>query len=64
MHLIHHIGVVAHEVQHVKLGALLDLVELIKPDDGSRCYVPWRLDPQPTDGLLQGDSAYLDVSGF
>jgi HEXXH motif-containing protein len=54
----------AHEVQHVKLGALIDLVELVKPDDGSRYYAPWRPDPRPADGLLQGAYAYLGVSGF
>jgi HEXXH motif-containing protein len=54
----------AHEIQHVKLGALLDLVELIEPDDGSRYYAPWRPDPRPAGGLLQGAYAYLGVSGF
>jgi HEXXH motif-containing protein len=54
----------AHEIQHVKLGALLDLVELIKTDDGSRYYAPWRPDPRPAGGLLQGAYAYLGVSGF
>ncbi len=54
----------AHEVQHVKLGALLDLVDLVKPDDGSRYYAPWRPDPRPAVGLLQGAYAYLGVSGF
>ncbi|QFY05564.1 HEXXH motif domain-containing protein [Nonomuraea phyllanthi] len=54
----------AHEVQHAKLGALLDLVRLIEPDDGRRFYAPWREDPRPADGLLQGAYAYLGVSGF
>ena len=54
----------AHEIQHVKLGALLDLVELVKADDGSRYYAPWRPDPRPAGGLLQGAYAYLGVSGF
>jgi HEXXH motif-containing protein len=54
----------AHEVQHVKLGALLDLVELVKRDDGSRYYAPWRPDPRPAGGLLQGAYAYLGVSRF
>ena len=54
----------AHEVQHIKLGALLDLMELTKPDNGSRYYAPWRPDPRPAGGLLQGAYAYLGVSGF
>jgi HEXXH motif-containing protein len=54
----------AHEVQHVKLSALLALVELTMPDDGRRYYAPWRPDPRPISGLLQGAYAYLGVSGF
>ena len=54
----------AHEVQHVKLSALLDLVQLTHPDDGHRFYAPWRDDPRPVSGLLQGAYAYVGVSGF
>jgi uncharacterized protein len=54
----------AHEVQHLKLAALLDIVPLTRPDDGSRYYAPWRDDPRPVSGLLQGAYAYLGVSGF
>jgi uncharacterized protein len=54
----------AHEVQHLKLGALLDIVPLTMPDDGRRYYAPWREDPRPVSGLLQGAYAYLGVSGF
>jgi len=53
-----------HETQHLKLCALLDLVELAWPDDGRRYYAPWRADPRPVSGLLQGTYAYLGVSGF
>lgn len=53
-----------HEVQHVKLGALLDIVSLTRPDDGRRYYAPWRADPRPVAGLLQGGYAYLGVTGF
>jgi uncharacterized protein len=53
-----------HETQHLKLCALLDLVTLIRPDDGQRYYAPWRLDPRPAGGLLQGAYAFLGVSGF
>jgi HEXXH motif-containing protein len=54
----------AHEVQHNKLGALMDLIPLTRPDDGQRYYAPWRDDPRPAAGLLQGAYAYLGVSGF
>lgn len=54
----------AHEIQHLKLGALLDMVRLTLPDDGRRYYAPWRDDPRPIGGLLQGAYAYLGVTGF
>jgi HEXXH motif-containing protein len=54
----------AHEAQHLKLGALLDVVTLTLPDDGRLYYAPWRDDPRPIGGLLQGAYAHLGVSGF
>ncbi|MFE1166830.1 HEXXH motif domain-containing protein [Nocardiopsis sp. NPDC058789] len=54
----------AHEVQHAKLSALLDLVDLTLPEDGSRYYAPWRPDPRPASGLFQGVYAHLGVAGF
>lgn len=53
-----------HETQHLKLCALLDLVPLTRPDDGQRYYAPWRSDPRPASGLLQGAYAFFGVSGF
>ena len=53
-----------HETQHLKLSALLDLVELARPDDGQLYYAPWRPDPRPISGLLQGAYAFLGISGF
>lgn len=54
---------ITHELQHLKLGALLDVVTLALPDDRTY-YAPWRDDPRPLYGLLQGAYAYLGVSGF
>jgi uncharacterized protein len=54
----------AHEVQHAKLCALLDQVALVRPDDGRRFYAPWRTDPRPASGLLQGSYAFLGVAEF
>jgi uncharacterized protein len=53
-----------HEVQHLKLCAVLDIVSLTRPDDGRRYYAPWRADPRPVAGLLQGAYAYLGVTEF
>ncbi|MCG5213156.1 HEXXH motif domain-containing protein [Streptosporangium sp. KLBMP 9127] len=54
----------AHEIQHAKLSALLDVVPLLLSDDGRRYYAPWRSDPRPLGGLLQGAYAFLGVSGY
>ena len=51
----------AHEIQHVKLGAPLDVVTLTLPDDGTRYHAPWRDDPRPLGTLLQG--AYGRLTG-
>jgi uncharacterized protein len=53
-----------HETQHLKLSALSDVVSLTLPDDGRRFYAPWRPDPRPAGGLLQGVYAHLGVAGF
>lgn len=54
----------AHEVQHAKLTALTGMVDLTRPENGRRHYAPWRNDPRPVNGLLQGAYAYLGVAGF
>lgn len=54
----------AHETQHAKLSALLDVVPMLLPDDGARHYTPWRDDPRPLSGLLQGAYAFLGVASF
>nr|BFE78762.1 hypothetical protein GCM10020093_013630 [Planobispora longispora] len=54
----------AHEIQHAKLRALTDMVALTRPDDGRRYYAPWRPDPRPAYGLLQGVYAFLGVADF
>jgi HEXXH motif-containing protein len=53
-----------HELQHLKLNALINLVTLTQRDDGRRYYAPWRDDPRPVSGLLHGAYAYLGISGF
>jgi HEXXH motif-containing protein len=53
-----------HEVQHLKLCGVLAIVSLTLPDDGRRYYAPWRDDPRPIAGLLQGAYAYLGVTEF
>jgi uncharacterized protein len=54
----------AHEAQHAKLSALIDIAPMTREDDGTRYYAPWRDDPRPASGLLQGAYAFLGVAGF
>ena len=54
----------AHEVQHLKLSAVIDTFPLTEPDDGRRFYVPWREDARPAAALLQGAYAHLGVTAF
>lgn len=51
-----------HEFQHSKLSALLDLAPLTDPADDRRYFAPWREDPRPLPGLLQGVYAFLGVA--
>jgi uncharacterized protein len=53
-----------HEFQHVKLGAVLDVFDLFDPEDKRLYHAPWRKDPRPLEGLLQGTYAHLAVSDF
>ncbi|MEV7995754.1 HEXXH motif domain-containing protein [Streptomyces sp. NPDC086077] len=58
-----------HEFQHIKLGALINLGPLTEPPPGPGMpeelfHAPWRDDPRPLGGLLQGIYAFLGVAGF
>ena len=52
-----------HEFQHVKLCGLLDMVPLTEPG-AEKVYAPWRQDPRPAGGLLQGIYAHLGIVRF
>src|SRR5690349_23273638 len=54
---------VVHEFQHGKLCGLMDLVPLIESGD-EKVYAPWRQDPRPAGGLLQGIYAHLGIVRF
>lgn len=53
-----------HEFQHGKLGAFADISPLIDKTDKRRFYAPWRADPRPLSGLLQGAYAFQGVTDF
>ncbi|MEU6813521.1 HEXXH motif-containing putative peptide modification protein [Streptomyces sp. NPDC046860] len=52
-----------HEMQHTKLAALGELVELHRAGPEARYFAPWRPDPRPYDGLLHGTYAHLALAG-
>jgi len=53
-----------HELHHTKLSALSDLVTLHQADREARYFAPWRQDPRPFDGLLQGTYSHLALADF
>jgi HEXXH motif-containing protein len=53
-----------HEYQHITLGGILHLLRLTGPDDGRLFYAPWRDDPRPLPGLIQGVYAFHGIARF
>lgn len=55
----------AHELQHSTLNALMHLYPLYEPERDARLYhAPWRDDPRPLGGMLQGAYAFTAVARF
>ncbi|MFD1046178.1 HEXXH motif domain-containing protein [Kibdelosporangium lantanae] len=55
-------AMIIHEFQHSRLSALEHLVPLAQPDPAERFYAPWRDDPRPVGGLLQGMYAHFGMT--
>lgn len=55
---------IVHEFQHIKLGGLMHLTRLTIGDEISCLYAPWRDDPRPIGGLLQGVYAFFGIAAF
>ncbi|MEU9447979.1 HEXXH motif-containing putative peptide modification protein [Streptomyces sp. NPDC048277] len=53
-----------HELQHTKLAALSEMTELHRAGPAARYFAPWRPDPRPYDGLLQGAYSHLALADF
>jgi HEXXH motif-containing protein len=53
-----------HEVQHIVLGGVLHVTRLYEDDPSERFYVPWRSDPRPLSGALQGAYAFFGIAAF
>lgn len=57
-------AVLVHETQHSKLSVLHDLLPLHRPAPAAAYRVPWRSDPRPLAGVLQGAYAHLALADF
>jgi HEXXH motif-containing protein len=55
--------ILVHEFQHLILCGLQDMMPLMEPCE-ERVYAPWRPDPRPVSGLLQGVYAHLGIARF
>ncbi|NMO55105.1 hypothetical protein HH310_28455 [Actinoplanes sp. TBRC 11911] len=53
-----------HEFQHIKLGGLLHLMPLTDDDGAAIHHAPWRDDPRPLAGLVQGVYAFYGIADF
>ncbi|RSM63868.1 HEXXH motif domain-containing protein [Kibdelosporangium aridum] len=53
-----------HEFHHTRLAGLLHLTQLYDEDPRERFYTPWRDDPRPIGGVLQGVYAFFGVTAF
>ncbi|MEU9346813.1 HEXXH motif-containing putative peptide modification protein [Streptomyces sp. NPDC048278] len=55
---------IVHEIQHTKLCVLSDMLVLHHAGPDESYFAPWRRDPRPYDGLLQGVYAHLAMADF
>lgn len=53
-----------HELHHAKLAALSDMMPLHRSSSAERHFAPWRPDPRPYDGLLQGAYSHLAIADY
>lgn len=58
------VATLVHEFQHIVLGGVLHLTPLYGKDARERIYVPWRDDPRPLGGAVQGVYAFFGVAAF
>lgn len=56
--------VMAHEVAHTRMMPLFEFDPLIEDDEAPIHPSPWRKDPRPLKGLLNGVQAFLNVQRF
>ncbi len=57
-------SMLVHEFQHSRLAGLMHLTQLWEPDSRERIYAPWRDDPRPLGGVVQGLYAFFGMAAF
>ncbi|MET0135305.1 MAG: HEXXH motif domain-containing protein [Kibdelosporangium sp.] len=57
-------AMIVHEFQHNRLAVLAQLAPLWEEDPRERFYAPWRDDPRPIGGFVQGLYAFFGVAAF
>jgi HEXXH motif-containing protein len=53
-----------HEFAHIRLGGLLHLLPVTSGGEQETRYAPWRDDPRPLPGLIQGIFAFTNIAAF
>ena len=53
-----------HEFAHIQLGGLLHLLPVTSGGEQEAFYAPWRDDPRPLPGLVQGIYAFTGIADF
>ena len=53
-----------HELSHTRMSLVLELGPVLADDAQARHRSPWRRDPRPLIGLVNGVHAFLNVSRF
>ncbi len=55
---------ILHEAMHLKLTLIENIVPLVKPDNNSLYYSPWRDEPRPVGGVLHGLFVFKAISEY
>lgn len=57
-------AMLVHEFQHIRLSGLTHITRLCHDDPTERLYAPWRDDPRPIAGFIQGIYAFAGVCAY
>ncbi|MGW8883968.1 aKG-HExxH-type peptide beta-hydroxylase [Streptomyces sp. NPDC055749] len=60
----HFASTLVHELQHTKIAALSAMTPLHHEGPDARYFAPWRPDPRPFDGLLQGAVSHAALADY